>query len=47
MAVPAPSLPDGKRGEQISGIDSRRLIFLDENGVTVEMTSRYCRAPTR
>jgi len=30
--------------EQIAGIDARRLVFLDESGVTTEMTRRYGRA---
>jgi hypothetical protein len=29
--------------EQISRIDPRRLVFLDESGVTTEMTRRYGR----
>ncbi len=30
--------------EALSGIDARRLLFLDESGVTTEMTRRYGRA---
>jgi transposase len=29
----------------LNGIDARRLVFLDESGVTTEMTRRYGRAP--
>lgn len=32
--------------EALSGIDSARLVFLDESGVTTEMTRRYGRAPS-
>ena len=31
--------------DQVSQIDPRRLVFLDESGVTTEITRRYGRAP--
>ena len=35
-----------QRREAVSGIDPARLVFLDESGVTTEMTRRYGRAPS-
>jgi len=31
--------------QTLKGLDARRLVFLDESGVTTEMTRRYGRAP--
>ena len=31
--------------QQVSQIDPQQLVFLDESGVTTEMTRRYGRAP--
>ena len=38
-----PELAEGR--EQVSQIDPGRLVFLEESGVTTEMTRRYGRAP--